>query len=144
MLGLIGARFTADMWHIATVVVMALFTVPTLLVLAVLRTPGKSSESKESTRRAGGFGLPPGRGKSALPPEEARQGLSSKWSALLRTPNHAALLVVPAFLDNAHMRVSSLHPICCSEKARLQRFTASDTRSVSTRYRYFGTHTTWY
>jgi len=48
MLGFFGGeRFAANMWHIATVVVMALFTVPTLLVLAVLRTSAKSSETKD-------------------------------------------------------------------------------------------------
>jgi len=48
MLGFVGyGRFSADMWHIATVVVMALFTVPTLLILAVLRTSAKSSETRE-------------------------------------------------------------------------------------------------
>jgi len=48
MLGFVGGeRFSADMWHIATVIVMALFTVPTLLVLAVLRASAKSSESKD-------------------------------------------------------------------------------------------------
>jgi len=48
MLGFLGNdRFTADMWHIATVVVMALFTVPTLLILAVLRSLTKSSETKD-------------------------------------------------------------------------------------------------
>jgi len=50
MLGFVGSgRFAANMWHIATVVVMALFTVPTILVLAVLRTSAKSSETKDVT-----------------------------------------------------------------------------------------------
>jgi len=34
--------FASNMWHIATIVVIALFSVPTVLVIAVLRTSTKS------------------------------------------------------------------------------------------------------
>jgi len=39
-------RFTPEMWHIATIVVAALFTVPTVLILAVLRATSKAAQPR--------------------------------------------------------------------------------------------------
>jgi len=41
--------FAPDMWHIATIVVVALFSVPTVLVIAVLRTSVKTNTQEELT-----------------------------------------------------------------------------------------------
>jgi len=41
--------FAPDMWHIATIVVIALFSVPTVLVIAVLRASVKANAQEELT-----------------------------------------------------------------------------------------------